>query len=124
MARAWGYWRNQKGKSMKLLPTIAISLSLAFGTGGLACAQDAPMASPNAPGNPVVKSPSDTGPAALAKGHNSFTKGQARTRIEKAGYTQVAGLMKNSDGLWQGSAMQDGKSVQVSLDYQGHVAAQ
>jgi hypothetical protein len=110
---------------MKIIPIVVLSLGLAAGAGSLVYAQGgAPMASPDAPGNPALKSPNDTGPTALAAGHNSFTKGQAKAQIEKAGYTNVAGLAKNADGLWQATAMQGGKSVQVSLDYQGHVAAQ
>jgi hypothetical protein len=109
---------------MKSFRAGALAVGLAVVAGGLAFAQGAPMASPDAPHNAAVKSPSDTGPAPLAAGHNSFTKGQAKTRIEKAGYANVVGLTKNADGLWQATAMQDGRTVQVSLDYQGHIAAQ
>jgi hypothetical protein len=110
---------------MKTLRLCALSIALAVSAGGLGYAQGgAPTASPDAPGNAPIKSPSDTGPAPLAKGHNSFTAGQAKTRIEKAGYTNVVGLKKNADGIWQATAMQDGHTVQVSMDYQGHIAAQ
>jgi hypothetical protein len=56
--------------------------------------------------------------------HNSFTKSQAASRIKKAGYTQVSGLVLDADGLWQASAMRGGQPVKVALDYKGDVAAQ
>jgi hypothetical protein len=33
----------------------------------------------------------------------------------------VSELKKDDDGVWRGKAMKDGKSVDVSLDYQGNV---
>jgi hypothetical protein len=83
-----------------------------------------PSADPAAPANPAIKSASDTTSGPLAKGHNSFTKGQAKSRIEKAGYTDVADLDLDADGLWQATATRDGQSVHVALDYKGTVAAQ
>ena len=56
-------------------------------------------------------------------GANSFTEAQAKDRIEKAGYSQVTALMKGSDGVWQGKAMQGGKSVDVMLDFKGNVTS-
>ena len=82
------------------------------------------MADASAPANPAVKSPDAMNAASLAKGHNSFTMGQAKGRIEKAGYTGVSGLALDSDGLWQGQAMKDGQSVRVALDYKGNVVSQ
>ena len=54
-------------------------------------------------------------------GANSFTEAQARSRITDEGFTRVGELRKDNDGVWRGAAMRDGKSVQVSLDYQGNV---
>lgn len=56
-----------------------------------------------------------------AKGANSFTRGQARSRIAKKGYTHVTGLKKDSDGVWRGTGTKDGAPVQVWLDYKGNV---
>ena len=102
---------------------ISIALALGLAGSGAAFAQGAPQASPNAPGASAVKAPHDNKSGEPAAGHNSFTKGQARTHIEKEGYTKVTGLMKNKDGLWQGKAMKDGKPVGVTLDFQGVVAS-
>jgi hypothetical protein len=107
---------------MKIPSIAAISGVLAIAVPIFATAQ--PAAVPSAAQNPAVKSPNDITQAALAKGHNSFTKGEARTRIEKAGYSDVKNLTLDPDGLWQASAEQNGQSVRVALDYKGNVASQ
>ncbi len=75
------------------------------------------------PGNPAVKTSEGNNPGAPASGANSFTEGQAKSRIESRGYSDVSALMKDENGIWQGTAMKDGKAVQVSLDFQGNVVA-
>jgi len=55
------------------------------------------------------------------KGANSFTEGQAKDRAVAQGLTSVADLKKDGDGIWRGSAMHDGKSGQVAVDYKGNV---
>jgi putative membrane protein len=54
-------------------------------------------------------------------GHNSFTEGEAKSRIEKMGFSNVSNLIKDDQGVWRGHARKDGKTVDVSLDYQGNV---
>ena len=56
-------------------------------------------------------------------GANSFTEGQAKSRIESSGYSNVSELKKDDNGVWRGKAMKDGKSVEVSLDFQGNIIA-
>lgn len=73
-------------------------------------------ADPDAVG--TKKPPITTTPAA---GANSFTEGQARDRIAAAGFSDVQGLQKDDKGVWRGKAMQDGKSVDVGLDFKGQV---
>jgi putative membrane protein len=63
-------------------------------------------------------------PGAPIKGANSFTEGQARDRIVAAGFTSVSSLAKDGDGVWRGSAMKDGKSVKVAVDFKGNVVSQ
>jgi len=36
----------------------------------------------------------------------------------------VGNLKKDGDGIWRGSAMQDGKAVQVAIDFKGNVVTQ
>ena len=54
-------------------------------------------------------------------GSNSFTEGQARSRIEKMGFADVTDLKKDDNGVWRGRAMKGGQMVDVSVDYQGNV---
>jgi hypothetical protein len=70
---------------------------------------------------PAVKSPSENNPAAPVPGANSFTEGQAKSRIEGAGYTEVSGLQKDANGVWIGTAKKGGQSVNVKVDFQGNV---
>lgn len=55
------------------------------------------------------------------KGSNSFTEAQAKDRIVAQGMDNVAGLTKDGDGIWRGTAQQAGKPVQVAVDYKGNV---
>ena len=84
----------------------------------------AATANENAPSNPAVKTTEGNNPGAPAAGANSFTEGQAKSRIQARGYGNVTGLAKDEKGLWHGMAMKDGKQVRVALDYQGNVVAQ
>jgi hypothetical protein len=67
---------------------------------------------------------SGNNPGAPVAGANSFTEGQAKSRIESKGYTNLSGLKKDGKGVWRGTAMRDGKSTDVSLDFEGNVVAQ
>jgi hypothetical protein len=58
------------------------------------------------------------------KGANSFTEGQAKDRVLSHGMTGVSALKKDDDGIWRGTAQQDGKPVQVSVDFKGNVVPQ
>lgn len=60
----------------------------------------------------------------LERGANSFTEGEARRRLERAGYLEVKDLKKDGDGIWQASAMVDGKAASIGLDFKGNVAVQ
>ncbi len=59
-----------------------------------------------------------------AHGSNSFTLRQARHRITKHGFTQVKDLTKDDQGVWHGTAMQNGSSVKVWEDYKGSVGTE
>jgi hypothetical protein len=74
---------------------------------------------------PAVNTPNTPpNPGAPAAGANSFTEGQAKSRIEANGFANVSDLRKDDQGVWRGKAMKDGKSVNVSLDFQGNITAQ
>ena len=73
------------------------------------------------PQNPAVKSTHDNNSAMPVAGANSFTMREAKSQIEAKGYTHVARLKKDENGVWRGVAMKDGASVPISADYQGNV---
>jgi hypothetical protein len=66
------------------------------------------------------RSRSDNSNAPVA-GRNSFTEGQAKSKIEDAGYTNVTELKKDDNGIWRGKATKSGSSTAVSIDFQGNV---
>ena len=70
----------------------------------------------------VATTSADT--SAPAHGSNSFTMRQARHRIMKHGFTQVKDLTKDDQGVWHGTAMQNGSSVKVWEDYKGSVGTE
>ena len=94
--------------------TIALATAACLFT-GIAVAQqttNAPnstVAPPNATTdqshNPAVATTSNANDnTAPANGSNSFTEGQAKDRIAQRGYTNVADLKKDDNGVWRGSA--------------------
>jgi sporulation protein YlmC with PRC-barrel domain len=74
--------------------------------------------------NPYLANNSTTAPMPPLAGANSFTESQARDRIQANGYTGVTALKKDDQSIWRGTAMKDGKSVNVALDYKGNVVTQ
>ena len=93
---------------MRLLTLIA---ALAVSTGAFAQ-------------TPAVKSPNTNNPAAPVAGANSFTEGQAKSKIEASGYTNVSDLKKDDNGVWTGTATKGSQKVNVKLDFQGNVVTQ
>ena len=67
---------------------------------------------------------SSASPATPAHGSNSFTVGEARNRLQAKGYTNIADLKKDSNGVWRGQAQKDGNKTSVWLDYRGDVGQQ
>ncbi len=59
-----------------------------------------------------------------AHGANSFSMREARRRIARHGFTQVADLRKDENGVWRGTAMMQGSKANVWLDYKGNVGQQ
>ena len=99
---------------------LIIMAAMAAGIVAPALGQDSQAGSHN----PALKDSKVHHVAAPARGHSSFTEGQAKGRIAKAGFTDVSDLTKSDAGIWQGKAMKDGKAVPVMLDYKGNVTAQ
>ena len=54
-------------------------------------------------------------------GANSFTEGQAKSRLEANGYTAIGEFKKDDIGVWKGTATHGGQPVAVSVDYRGNI---
>jgi hypothetical protein len=99
----------------RLFLTIATAALLVAGS---AAAQQPAKSGPN---NNAVNSPGQNNSNAPVAGRNSFTEGQAKSKIEEAGYTNVTALTKDDNGVWRGKAQKGGASANVSVDFQGNV---
>ena len=99
--------------------SLAIAAVLAFAATG-AMAQTPPAQ--NGPNNGAINSKQQQVDAPV-KGRNSFTEGEAKSRIEAKGFTNVSKLQKDNDGVWRGTAMRNGTQTDVALDFQGNVVA-
>ena len=73
------------------------------------------------PSNPAVRTEKGNIATAPVAGANSFTEGEAKSRIEARGFANVTGLVKDNEGIWRGKAMRNGRSIDVALDFQGNV---
>ncbi|MET4477989.1 hypothetical protein [Bradyrhizobium sp. F1.13.3] len=93
-------------------------VSLTVGLVGPAIAQNQPAK--DRPNNNAVNSSGQNNSNAPVAGRNSFTEGQAKSRIESAGYSNVTDLKKDDNGLWRGKAKKGGSFTSVSLDFQGN----
>lgn len=92
------------------LPALVAAASLA------ACSES------EEPRNAAVNDDLNTDTAATqTEGANSFTEDQARGHVENAGFENVSAMTLTDDGLWQGTAMRGGETVNVSVDYRGAV---
>ena len=87
-----------------------------------ASAQNPPAQS--GPNNNAINSSGQNNSNAPVAGRNSFTEGQAKSKIEEAGYSNVGDLKKDDNGVWRGMAKLDGKSGEVAVDYKGNVVFQ
>ena len=70
-----------------------------------------------------VYAPRKAEAGAPLKGANSFTEGQAKDRAVAHGLANVSSLKKDDDGIWRGTAQQEGRPVQIAVDYKGNVVA-
>jgi hypothetical protein len=57
-------------------------------------------------------------------GANSFTESQVRERLESGGFTGATALRKDEQGIWRGTAMRNGVSTPVAVDYRGNIFQQ
>ena len=79
-----------------MLSKSIFAIALAFSLSGAAFAQTPSPPAANGPGNNAVNSSGKNNSAVPVKGSNSFTEGQAKSRIENAGFSAVSGLKKDA----------------------------
>jgi len=101
--------------------TIAIALALGLASGSALAQAPAPKEGPQNSAINTSDSKNRTAAMGPVKGSNSFTEGEAQSRIQDKGFSKVSGLKKDDDGIWRGRAMMGGQQVDVALDYQGNV---
>lgn len=104
---------------MKYSRVLIVSIALLSASAAFA---QSPAAQPG-PGNKAVNSSGQNNANAPVAGRNSFTEGQAKSAIEKAGYANVSELKKDDSGVWRGKAAKGGATVAISVDFQGNVIA-
>jgi len=108
----------------KSLATTMVLVALTVSGAALAQTSGAPAAGTEmnraTTTGPTTNTDRNSAVAPVARA-NSFTEGEARNRIEKSGYSNVSGLKKDAQGVWQGTAMKDGKSTAVALDFKGNI---
>jgi hypothetical protein len=107
----------------RVLAAAVITVMSGAGLAGGAVAQNAGPPANHDASTPAVAKPDVNNPGAPVAGANSFTKTEAKSRIEKAGYTNIAGLIKDKDGIWRAKASSGSATVNVALDYQGNVVS-
>jgi opacity protein-like surface antigen len=87
-------------------------------TSSIAFAQAPAQSGPN---NNAINTTGQNNSSAPVAGSNSFTEGQAKSRIEDAGYSNITELKKDDNGVWRGKGTKDGSAKNVSVDFQGNV---
>ncbi|MEH3117896.1 MAG: hypothetical protein PGN25_09980 [Methylorubrum populi] len=60
----------------------------------------------------------------MKPGANSFTAAQVRARFAGMGFSHVADLHLDGQGIWRGRAGHAGRSLNVGVDDRGEVAAE
>jgi hypothetical protein len=97
---------------------IVLAVCAAINASAAMAQTDAAKSEPN---NNAVNSAGQNNSTAPVAGRNSFTEGQAKTRIEGAGYKNVSALEKDANGVWRGKGSKDGATINVSVDFEGNV---
>src|SRR3954470_25079465 len=104
---------------------LVAALTLAGALAPFAFAQDSALntaqadrnAAQTGPQNPAVKGMHENNSSTPVKGANSFTRMEAQKQIEAKGYSHVAGLTKDQQGVWRGTAEKNGQTGPVTVDY-------
>ena len=116
------------------MKALATGLAISLLSIGVAAAQTAPTtgARPGTPNEKAAAGGNDNQAVATtstdantpAKGSNSFTQGEAASRIQSRGFSHVSGLHLDQNGVWRGQAEKNGNTTTVWLDYKGNIGEQ
>lgn len=94
---------------MRILIAVAALTALA------ACGQTTTV---EAPEEPIAEAPAPAAPTVVM-----ITEADARTRAETAGYTNITGLVQNSDGTWTATGTQGGATTSITITDSGVTAS-
>ena len=78
---------------------IAGTVVALMASGALAQTQTPTPPAANGPQNPAISGSTSKQVEAPVKGRNSFTEGEAKSRIEKNGFSNISGLAKDDSGV-------------------------
>ena len=115
VARSFARSSTQRA-SFRVVTAVAVALMI----GAAAAQAQNPPAQPG-PNNPAVSTAGRNNADQPVAGANSFTQSQAMKRIEERGFSDVAELRKDDQGVWRGKADKAGTKADVSVDFQGNV---
>ena len=101
---------------------VLIAVAATFAS-SLAMAAE-PLPAQSGPQNPAMHSDHLNNANMPVAGANSYTRGEATSRIAARGYIHISYLNKDAKGVWRGNAKRHGKTMPVSLDFQGNVFPQ
>jgi hypothetical protein len=119
LPEAGGYERSEKLMEETSVKRSALIVCATLLAATSAFGQNPPAQS--GPNNNAVNSAGQNNSNAPVAGSNSFTEGQAKSKIEGAGFANVSGLKKDDSGVWRGKADKGGSPTEVSVDFQGNV---
>jgi hypothetical protein len=123
-----------RGWNMKIITgLLAVGI---IGVSGAAFAQNAPLSggatnpppgtTNNSTGTPLLpESTTNTAkPSALDSANTTGAHAAAKTKFEEAGFSNVKGLSRTTDGVWTGRAVKGGVEVGVAMDPSGRITTQ
>ncbi|UXN66308.1 PepSY domain-containing protein (plasmid) [Phyllobacterium sp. A18/5-2] len=76
---------------------------------------------PAEPETPAIATDSKNQSASVPGGTSLPSTGKGT--YPRQSYTHIGALTKGEDGIWSATAMKDGKTIEVILDYQGNITA-
>jgi hypothetical protein len=89
---------------------VAVLMAAVLSAGGVAAQTPPP------PADPLAVKP-------IPSGAHVLESAVIRTRIEQAGYTDISGLVRDTAGVWRGTARKGDEAVDIVVDKGGRIKA-